>query len=78
MTPKKESENKKENESPVKSNRKKSLKLSQTDKNDYTQPDEDNIKVNKNIHKKRRSSRKSVAFDGKILNSKNIDIGQSL
>ncbi|XP_032686799.1 disks large-associated protein 5-like [Odontomachus brunneus] len=63
MTPKKESGNKKENESPVKSSRKKSLKLSQTDRNNCTQPDKDDIKVNKNTYKKRRSSRKSVAFD---------------
>ncbi|XP_014479817.1 PREDICTED: disks large-associated protein 5 isoform X2 [Dinoponera quadriceps] len=57
MTPKKESDSKKENESPVKSNRRKSLKLSQIDE------DVKNVEINKNSFKKRRSSRKSVAFN---------------
>lgn len=73
MTPKRESTNKRENETPVKSGRKKSLKRSQTDGNNHTELDEDNTEINENF-KRRRSSRKSVAFNGKIFNSKNITI----
>lgn len=35
------------------------------DEDNCTQSDENNVEINKNIYRKRRSSRKSVAFDGK-------------
>jgi len=49
------------------------LKLSQKDENKYKTPDKDNITemrktiLTENIDKKRRSSRKSVAFSGKTF-----------
>ncbi|EFN73981.1 Disks large-associated protein 5 [Camponotus floridanus] len=67
-TPRK-SVTKKENKDPVKLNRKSLLKLSEKDENKYKTPDRDSITemrktiLTENIDKKRRSSRKSVAFN---------------
>lgn len=66
---------KKENKSPVKSSRKSLLKLSQKGRNGdkYMTPNKDNITemenmiLTENVDKKRRSSRKSVAFRGKFF-----------
>ncbi|EFN87938.1 disks large-associated protein 5 [Harpegnathos saltator] len=64
LTPKKASVGKKKNERTEESNRRKSLKLLQTDKDDYIQSDENNAEINDLcVHKKKRLTRKSVAFD---------------
>lgn len=69
----KRSVNKKENKSPVKSSRKNSLKLPQKNGDKYMTPNKDNITevknmiLTENVDKKRRSSRKSVAFNGKFF-----------
>lgn len=67
MTPKK-AINKEENKSPVKSSRKSLLKLSQKDEN-MTSSKSNIIEVENvtSINNKKRSLRKSVAFDGKNL-----------
>ncbi|KMQ82421.1 disks large-associated protein 5 [Lasius niger] len=67
MTPRR-SVSKKENKTPVKSSRKSLLKSSQKDVNKYMTPNKGNITgmentiLIENVDKKRRSSRKSVAF----------------
>ncbi|XP_072766697.1 uncharacterized protein [Anoplolepis gracilipes] len=72
MTPRR-SISKKENKSPVKSSRKSLLKLSQKDKNEYMALNEsnttemENMILTENVDKKRRSSRKSVAFSETCL-----------
>ncbi|KAL6423174.1 hypothetical protein ACFW04_010091 [Cataglyphis niger] len=70
MMTQRRSVNKKENKNPVKSSRKSSLKLSQKNGDKYmTPPNKDNITevenmiLTENVDKKRRSSRKSVAFN---------------
>lgn len=68
MTPKR-SVSKKENKSPVKANRKSSLKSRKSESKSIL-PNEDNItEVKENINK-RRLSRKSVAFNGKLFDLK--------
>lgn len=69
MTPKKASINKKENKSPVKSSRKSVLKLQ---KDENMTPNKSNIMEVEDVTLidsiiKKRSLRKSVAFDGKNL-----------
>jgi len=71
MTPKRESISKKENKSPYpkSSNRKSLLKLQKDEKHHIIMPIKDTtieIENTSNIDKKRKSYRKSVAFNGKI------------
>lgn len=69
MTPKKASINKEENKSPVKSSRKSLLKLSQKDEKMTSSKNNiiEEVENVTSINNKKRSLRKSVAFDGKNL-----------